>query len=117
MPSCPVPEGTQCCLEVVTVSLQAASVAGCHVGRTGGCGWPYRLPTAVGMVSTHHTPSSFSSRCLPKTMIHTGKAVEQIAGHSQHRPKEFAVHTSSTVLGNGLLVLLFFSNFEFCIIH
>lgn len=99
------------------MSLQAALVAGCHVGRTGGCGWPYRLPTGIGMVSTHHTLSSFSSRCLPKTMIYTGKGVEQIAGHGQHRPEEIATYTHSTVLGNGLLDLPFFSNFEFCIIH
>lgn len=103
------------CLEMATVSLQAASVAGCHVGRTGGCGWLYHLPTAIGMVSTHHTLSS--SRCLPKTTICTGKGVEQIADHSQHRPEEIVTYTISTVLGNELLVLPFFSNFELCIIH
>lgn len=50
-------------------------------------------------------------------MIYTGKGVEQIAGHGQHRPEEIATYTHSTVLGSGLLVLPFFSNSEFCIIH
>lgn len=68
------------------MSLQTTLVAGCHVGRTGGCGWQYHLPTAIRMESPHHTVSSVSSSCLPKIVIHTSMGLEQIAGHSHLSP-------------------------------
>lgn len=73
------------CLEVAAMPLQTAS-AGCHVGRTGACGWQYHLPTAIGMESPHHTLNSVTSSCLLKIMIHTGLGLEQIAGCSHLRP-------------------------------
>lgn len=64
------------------MSLQATSVAGCHVGRTGGCGWQYHLPTAIGMESPHCPVNSVSGSCLPQIVIHAGMGLEHIAGHS-----------------------------------